>query len=92
MLHAAAQREGDKGPGMMDHDIRLGRIGSFIEIAGRKAQGERRIRLLALLAFLSPPHYCGDRRRTAPADLMVTGLAKALYSRAEQERAFSRNA
>jgi hypothetical protein len=53
---------------MMDHDIRLGRIGSFIEIAGRKAQGERRIRLLALLAFLSPRIIAaivvGPHRRT----------------------------
>jgi site-specific DNA recombinase len=51
-------------------------IGSFAEIAEREAQGERHIRLLAPLAFLSP--------RIIAA--IVAGLAKALpYSWAEQE-------
>ena len=40
-------------------DIRLGRIGSFAEIAEREAQGERHIRLLAPLAFLSHSHVRG---------------------------------
>jgi site-specific DNA recombinase len=58
-----------KARGWID-DIRVGAIGSFAEIAEREAQGERHIRLLAPLAFLSPR----------------TGLAKALsYSWAEQE-------
>ena len=35
-------------------DIRLGRIASFAEITEREVQGERHIRLLAPLAFLSP--------------------------------------
>ena len=35
----------------MRRDIRLGRIGSFAEIAEREVQGERHIRLLAPLAF-----------------------------------------
>jgi hypothetical protein len=48
-----------KARGWID-DIRLGRIGSFAEIAEREVQGERHIRLLAPLAF-----------RTAPADLTV---------------------
>jgi site-specific DNA recombinase len=42
-----------KARGWID-DIRLGRIASFAEIAKREAQGERHIRLLAPLAFVSP--------------------------------------
>ena len=68
-------------------DIRLGRIGSFAEIAEREVQGERHIRLLAPLAFLSPRIIAAIVDGTAPADLTVTGLAKALpYSWAQQER------
>ncbi len=67
-------------------DIRVGAIGSFAEIAEREAQGERHIRLLAPLAFLSPRIIAAIVDGTAPADLTVTGLAKALpYSWAEQE-------
>jgi hypothetical protein len=36
------------------NDIWLGRIASFAEIAKREAQGERHVRLLAPLAFVSP--------------------------------------
>jgi site-specific DNA recombinase len=62
---------------------RFGRSASFAEIAEREAQGERHIRLLAPLAFLSP---CIIAAIVAPADLTVTGLAKAVpYSWAEQE-------
>jgi len=61
--------------------------------AEREAVGERHIRLLAPLAFLSPRIIAAIADGTAPADLTVTGLAKALpYSWAEQERAISRNA
>jgi site-specific DNA recombinase len=68
-------------------DIRLGRIASFAEIAEREAQGERHIRLLAPLAFLSPRIIAAIVDGTAPADLTVTGLAKALpYSWAAQEQ------
>jgi site-specific DNA recombinase len=68
-------------------DIRLGRLASFAEIAEREAVGERHIRLLAPLAFLSPRVIAAIAEGTAPADLTVTGLAKALpYSWAEQER------
>ncbi len=68
-------------------DIRLGRIASFTGIAEREAVGERHIRLLAPLAFLSPCIIAAIADGTAPADLTVTGLAKALsYSWAEQER------
>jgi site-specific DNA recombinase len=42
-----------KARGWIDN-IRLGRIASFAEVAERQAQGERHIRLLAPLAFLSP--------------------------------------
>ena len=75
-----------KARGWVD-DIRLGRIGSFAGIAEREAQGERHIRLLAPLAFLSPRIIAAIVDGIAPADLTVTGLAKALpYSWAEQEQ------
>ena len=46
----------------------------------------RHIRLLAPLAFLSPRIVAAIVDGTAPADLTVTGLAKALpYSWIEQE-------
>ena len=70
-----------KARGWID-DIRLGRIASFAEIAEREVQGERHIRLLAPLAFLSPriiaaivdgtacgPH--GHRPRQDPALFLV---------------------
>jgi site-specific DNA recombinase len=67
--------------------IRLGRFASFAEIAKREAVGERHIRLLAPLAFLSPRIIAAIVDGSAPADLTVTGLAKALpYSWTEQER------
>ena len=75
-----------KARGWID-DIRLGRIASFAEIAKREGQGERHIRLLAPLAFVSPRIIAAIVDGTAPADLTVTGLAKALpYSWAEQEQ------
>jgi site-specific DNA recombinase len=49
-----------KARGWID-DIRLGRIGSFAEIAEREAQGERHIRLLSPRLPVAP-HDCGDRR------------------------------
>jgi len=68
-------------------DLRLGRIASFAEIAEREALGERHIRLLTPLAFVSPRIIAAVIEGTAPTDLTVTGLAKALpYSWAEQER------
>ena len=68
-------------------DIRLGRVATFAEVAELGAQGERHIRLLAPLAFLSPRIIAAIMDGTAPADLTVTGLAKALpYSWAEQEQ------
>jgi site-specific DNA recombinase len=64
------------------------------EIGGSRGAGraerdsERRaLRLMAPLAFLSPRIIAAIVDGTAPADLTVTGLAKALpYSWAEQER------
>src|SRR5205807_9468580 len=50
-------------------DIRLGRTASFAEIAEREAQGERHIRLLAPLAFVSPRIIAALVDGTAPADL-----------------------
>ena len=70
------------------NDIQLGRIASFAEIAKREGQGERHIRLLAPLAFVSPRIIAAIVDGSAPADLTVTGLARALpYSWAEQEQA-----
>jgi site-specific DNA recombinase len=75
-----------KARGWID-GIRVGRIASFAEIAKREAQGERHIRLLAPLAFVSPRIIAAILDGTAPVDLMVTGLAKCLpYSWAEQEQ------
>jgi site-specific DNA recombinase len=68
-------------------DMRSGRPTSFAEIAQEEGQVERHIRLLAPLAFLSPRIVASIADGTAPADLTVTGLAKALpYSWAEQEK------
>jgi site-specific DNA recombinase len=81
-----------KARGWID-DIQLGRIASFAAIAERESVGERHIRLLAPLAFLSPRIVAAIADGTAPADLSVTGLAKALpYAWAEQERAILRTA
>jgi hypothetical protein len=75
-----------KARGWME-DIRLGRSASFAEIASREAQGERHIRQLALLAFVSPRIVAAIVDGTAPTGLTVTGLAKApLYSWAEQDQ------
>lgn len=68
------------------NDLRQGRIASFEDIAKQEGQGERHIRLLAPLAFLSPRIISAIVEGTAPADLTVTGLARALpYSWAEQD-------
>jgi len=65
------------------------RIASFAEIAAREGKVERHIRLLAPRAFASPRIIAALIDSTAPADLTVAGLAKALPdSWAEQERQF----
>ena len=68
-------------------DLRLDRVATLAEIADREGLGERHVRLLAPLAFASPAIVAAIADRSAPTDLTVTGLAKALpYSWAEQER------
>jgi site-specific DNA recombinase len=68
-------------------DLRQGRIASFAQVAQQESQGERHIRLLAPLAFVSPRIISAIIEGTAPADLTVTGLARALsYSWPEQNR------
>jgi site-specific DNA recombinase len=75
-----------KARGWLD-DLRLGRIASFAEIARREGQGERHIRLLTPLAFVSPRIIAAIVDGTAPAKLTVTGLANKLScSWGEQER------
>ena len=71
-------------------DLRLGRVTTLAEIANRESLGERHVRLLAPLAFVAPRIVAAIVDCTAPADLTVTALAKALpYSWAEQERRFA---
>ena len=68
-------------------DLVDGRVASFADIATREGKVERHIRLLAPLAFVSPSVIAAIVDGTAPADLTVTGLARALpRSWAEQER------
>ena len=56
-------------------------------IARREGKVERHIRLLAPLAFVSPRIVSALLDGTAPADLTLTKLARALpYCWAEQER------
>ncbi|MGA7323085.1 MAG: recombinase family protein, partial [Rhodomicrobium sp.] len=70
-------------------EIRLGHLASLSEIAERERKGERQIRLLASLAFVSPRIIAAIAHGTAPADLTVSCLAKVLpYSWAEQEKKF----
>jgi hypothetical protein len=68
-------------------DLVHGRAASFAVIARREGKVERHIRLLAPLAFVSPRIVSALLDGTAPADLTLTKLARALpYSWAEQER------
>jgi ABC-type nitrate/sulfonate/bicarbonate transport system substrate-binding protein len=67
-------------------DLRLGRVATLAEIAEREGLGERHVRLLAPLAFAAPRVIAMIADGTAPADLTVTSLVKALqYSWAQQE-------
>jgi hypothetical protein len=71
-------------------DLRFGRVATFAEIADRERLGERHVRLLAPLAFVTPCVVAAIADGTAPADLTVTGLAKALpYSWAQQKQRFT---
>jgi site-specific DNA recombinase len=68
-------------------DLAHGRAASFALIARREGKTERHIRLLAPLAFVSPRIVSALLDGTAPADLTLTKLARALpYCWAEQER------
>jgi hypothetical protein len=68
-------------------DLTHGRVASFATIARRERKVERHIRLLAPLAFLSPRIVSAILDGTAPANLTVIQLVRALpYSWAEQER------
>jgi len=68
-------------------DLAHGRAASFAVIARREGKVERHIRLLASLAFVSPRIVSALLDGTAPADLTLTKLARALpYCWAEQER------
>jgi len=68
-------------------DLAHGRAASFAVIARREGKVERHIRLLAPLAFVSPRILSALLDGTAPADLTLTKLARALpYCWAEQER------
>jgi len=71
-------------------DLRLGRVATLAEIAERESLGERHIRLLAPLAFVSPVIVAAITNGQAPADLTVTALARAVpHSWAEQEQCFA---
>src|SRR6516162_1785086 len=68
-------------------DLAHGRAASFAVIARREGKAERHIRLLAPLAFVSPQIVSALLDGSAPADLTLTKLARALpYCWAEQER------
>src|ERR671935_35516 len=68
-------------------DLAHGRAASFAVIARREGKAERLIRRLAALAFVSPRIVSALLDGTAPADLTLTKLARALpYCWAEQER------
>jgi site-specific DNA recombinase len=68
-------------------DLAHGRAASLAVIARREGRAERYIRLLAPLAFVSPRIVSALLDGTAPADLTLTKLARALpYCWAEQEQ------
>jgi len=68
-------------------DLAHGRVASFAAIARREGKAERHIRLLVPLAFLSPRIVSALLDGTAPTNLTVTKLARALPSSwAEQEQ------
>jgi hypothetical protein len=66
-----------------------GRVTSFEEIARSENKVERHIRHLASLAFVSPRIVEAIANGSAPADLTVTTLARALpHGWAAQEHKF----
>ena len=68
-------------------DLIAGRVGSFEEIARQEAKGERYIRLLTPLAFVSSKIIIALVEGLAPAGITVSGLARSLpHSWVEQEK------
>jgi site-specific DNA recombinase len=68
-------------------DLAHGRAAGFAVIARREGKAERHIRQLAPLAFVSPRIVSALLDGTAPADLTLTKLIRALpYCWAEQEQ------
>jgi site-specific DNA recombinase len=68
-------------------ELASGRVGSSAVLARREGKAERHIRLLLPLAFLSPRIVSALLDGSAPANLTITALARALpWSWAEQER------
>jgi site-specific DNA recombinase len=59
-------------------DLTEGRASSFVDIARREGKVERHIRKLASVAFVSPRLVEAIANGSAPADLTVTTLARAL--------------
>jgi hypothetical protein len=59
-------------------DIVHGRVASLAKIAQREGKVERHIRLLLVLAFVSPVRVREIMSGTAATTLTVTGLAKNL--------------
>jgi site-specific DNA recombinase len=59
-------------------DLVEGRVSFFQEIAKSEGKVERHIRYVAPLAYLSPRIVEAIENGTAPADLTVTSLARAL--------------
>ena len=75
-----------KARGWVDH-LRLGRIASPADLADREHLGERHVRVLATLAFVSPRIVADIANGTASPGLTVTRLAQGLpHSWAEQEK------
>jgi site-specific DNA recombinase len=67
-------------------EVAQGRTATFAQIARREGKVERHVRLLVTLAFLSPRMVAAIIDGTAPGDLTLTALARALpYSWDEQE-------
>ena len=70
-------------------DLLAGQAGSFAEIARREQKGERHIRLLAPLAFVSPKIISAITAGNAPASLTVSALARSLpHLWSDQEQLF----
>jgi DNA invertase Pin-like site-specific DNA recombinase len=73
-------------------ELAHGRVGSFAVLARREGKGERHIRLLLPLAFVSPRIVSALLDGTAPAGLTITALARGLpWSWVEQQRRLGLN-